>query len=72
MGVKQLHLDGCEHDPDPANLRFDDEAGWWLSNLEYWGLAGGKLAFECDGKTIRFARCLDTQAAQRIATQLST
>lgn len=23
--VKHRHLDGCEHDPDPTKLRFDDE-----------------------------------------------
>ena len=25
MDVKRHHLDGCEHDPDPASLQFDDE-----------------------------------------------
>ena len=54
-----------------SGMRFDDRAGWWLSNLEYWGLAGGKLAFEHGGKTVRFGRSLDDQDARRIAGELN-
>ena len=53
-----------------SGLRFDAQAGWWLSHLEYWGLAGGKLAFESSGKTVRLGRTLDESSAKRIAGQL--
>jgi hypothetical protein len=55
-----------------SEVRLDDRAGWWLSNLEYWGIAGGKLAFESGGKTIRFGRSLDESSAQSIANEISS
>lgn len=56
---------------EASNVRFDDRMGWLLSNLDYWGLAGGKLAFEFGGKTIRFGRGLEASAARSIAGVLN-
>ena len=53
-----------------SSLRFDNQAGWWLNNLEYWGIAGGKLAFDSGDKIVRVGRSLDETSAQSIASEL--
>jgi len=52
------------------DLRIDATPGWWLSHLEFWGLGGGKIAFEVDGKTIRCARGIGEDEAGQIVDAL--
>jgi len=51
-------------------LRADASSGWWTSNLEQWGLGGGKIAFEHKGKTVRCGRGITEAEARAIVAGL--
>lgn len=42
----------------------------WSGMLKIYGLSGGVIAFECDGRTHRFGKLLEEDEAQEIVKQL--
>ncbi len=50
----------------------DSNPGWWLSNLEFWGLAGGKMGFDHGGKLVRFGRGIDNVTLKELEQAIDT